>query len=265
MLRTAAGRGPAIRVPSKLPTEPRQQLPAFPVERISDPDVMPILIAWVSSANTSCQTPNSIIGGIHTPASTHFRHGDITDQGGIVPVRLLPPPALVRASLILFLSEHFGREGFDQRSMFPRIRRQTRFAAGLFEEGDAVPVAFGGHLGQEETAVSAQADQQSMATDFHLIGGDWLRRRQDTQFNLQLTRLFDRHRGKTRVLERGGTGRIKDSAIHRTDGQDIADAPAQLSPEIERCESAARFGEVCTGRVRANPAIFQGGDYRIVG
>lgn len=82
MLRTAAGRGPAIRVPSKLPTEPRQQLPAFPVERISDPDVMPILIAWVSSANTSCQTPNSIIGGIHTPASTHFRHGDITDQGG---------------------------------------------------------------------------------------------------------------------------------------------------------------------------------------
>ena len=63
-------------------------------------------------------------------------------------------PDRVPATLVLF-PEDFGRKGLNQRALLPGIERQARFATGLFEEGDVVPIALGWHLQREEAALSA--------------------------------------------------------------------------------------------------------------
>ena len=69
-------------------------------------------------------------GKLHPPhtSSTHFQRGDVVYLRGTEYangsqyeiVRALRDTALSR---ILFLPEHFGREGFNQRYMFPSIWR----------------------------------------------------------------------------------------------------------------------------------------------
>jgi cell wall-associated NlpC family hydrolase len=63
-----------------------------------------------------------------------------------------------------------------------------------------------------------------MTADFHFFRGDWQRRREDTELNLQLGRFFYGYRIETRIFERGGTSSVDHGAIYRADGKHVADA-----------------------------------------
>ena len=69
--------------------------------------------------------------------------------------------------MLLFgsVSEHFGGEGLDRRALLPCVRRQSSFAAGLFEKVYAIPIVFDRNLRQEQAAWSVHADQQTVAAD----------------------------------------------------------------------------------------------------
>ena len=86
----------------------------------------------------------------------------------------------------LRVGEDFGGEGFQLRPGLPGIWRQAGFPAGLLEEGDAVPSVLERHLRQQQAATVAQADQQAVASNFHLLRLNGLGRREhaegDSQF-----------------------------------------------------------------------------------
>ena len=52
------------------------------------------------------------------------------------------------------IAKHFRGKSLQRRAFLPCIPRQACLAASLFDEGDAVPLMFDGHLGQEQPAAS---------------------------------------------------------------------------------------------------------------
>ena len=75
------------------------------------------------------------------------------------------------------IAEHFRHEGVNDRTFLPGIRGQPSFAAGLFEKGDAIPVALDGNLRQEQATASMLADEQAVASNLNVFCRDGLRRR----------------------------------------------------------------------------------------
>src|SRR5258708_35346801 len=84
------------------------------------------------------------------------------------------------------VGEDFGGEGFDRSSRFPGMRRQAGLAAGLFEEGDAVPAVLGGDLRQQQSALSGMGDDQSVTTDHDVLSANQIYRRKNTDRNPQM-------------------------------------------------------------------------------
>ena len=165
----------------------------------------------------------------------------------------------------MLFPEYFCGKCLDQRAPFPRIRGQSSLAAGLLEEGDGVPLTLDRDLGQKKTTASDEGDQQAMAADLDGFGRDAFRRRQDAQFDLQISGLFERNRRKPRVLEGSGPGGVGDRAIDRADGKNIANASAQLAMEVERGKCAARFGEMGRWGIKRNFTTFERRQDGIVG
>ena len=85
---------------------------------------------------------------------------------------------------MFFLSEDFGSKSLDDRARAPGIKRQSGFAAGLLEKSYAVPGVFQRNLGQQQSPPSMLADEQTVASDFHLFSGNGLRTRENAQFGL---------------------------------------------------------------------------------
>src|ERR1700733_10229422 len=133
----------------------------------------------------------------------------------------------------VLLAKNFRGESLDRRSVLPCVKRQSSFAAGLFQKGCAVPVVLGWHLGQKQAASSRQADKQTMVSDFDSIGRNGLRRRENTEFDFQVMRFRQRHCPEARVFESGGPCGVRDCMIDGTHGQNIAYATAQVSAEIK--------------------------------
>jgi hypothetical protein len=92
---------------------------------------------------------------------------------------------------------------------------------------------------------------------FRLYG---LGRGKDAEFNFQLRGFVEGYGVEAGVFEGGGASGIGDSAVHRTDGEDVSDAAAQAIVEVKGCESASGFGEVGSGRVEWDFAGFEGGE-----
>ena len=112
-----------------------------------------------------------------------------------------------------FFSEHFSGECLDGCTFLPGIGRQAGLAAGLLEEGDAVPVVFDRNLGQEKAPMSGQADEEAVAPNFDGIGGDGLRGREYAEFDLQILGFLESDRTEAHVVKSGGAGGIGDRAI----------------------------------------------------
>jgi len=70
------------------------------------------------------------------------------------------------------ITENFGGERLEGGSLLPGVGREAGFAAGLLKEGQAIPAVLDRNLGQEEAAVQAEADHQTMPADLDLIGSD---------------------------------------------------------------------------------------------
>ena len=51
-------------------------------------------------------------------------------------------------------------------AFLPCVQRQSRFAAGLFEEHRSIPVVFNRHLREQQAAMSGHSDDQAVAADF---------------------------------------------------------------------------------------------------
>ena len=163
-----------------------------------------------------------------------------------------------------FFSENFGSEGFDGGAFLPGVEREAGFAAGLFEEGGAVPVVLGGDLGQEQAAHSEQGDEQAVASDFDRFGRNGLRRGEDTEFDFQVVRFGQGYVREASVFESGGAGRAGDGAIDGVCGEDVADASAQGAAQVKRSEGAARLGEMIGWRVEWDLALFERGEDGLV-
>src|SRR5215475_2893941 len=99
----------------------------------------------------------------------------------------------------------------------------------------------GWNLGQEQAAMSVHADEESVVADFECLGVDWLWRRENTQFNLQVRSFIKANRREACVLKGRGTGRFGDSAIQGNDREYITYAPTQHAFKIKRSENAAMF------------------------
>ena len=72
--------------------------------------------------------------------------------------------------MLTLFAKDFGSEGFNGRAFLPCVRRQSRFAAGLLQEGCAVPSVLDGDLGQEQAATAVPSDEKSVAAHFNLFG-----------------------------------------------------------------------------------------------
>jgi len=173
--------------------------------------------------------------------------------------------ALSLPSLEMFPAKNFCRESFNGCTLRPCVGGQSCFTARLFEECCAIPLVFGRHLRQEESAASGHADEETVASYCDGVGRDRLRRRQDAEFDLQAGDFVDRDRIEARVFESRGAGGVDDGAIDGTDGKNIADTSAEISTKIERGESSAWFCQVRGWRIDRNMSVFQRGKDRFVG
>src|SRR5216684_4239650 len=75
-------------------------------------------------------------------------------------------------SLTTVVPKDFGGESFDDSAFLPCIRGQPGFAAGLLEKGYAVPTALDRNLRQQQAAAAMPGDEQAVAADFNLLGGN---------------------------------------------------------------------------------------------
>ena len=126
------------------------------------------------------------------------------------------------------LAEDFSGEGFYRRAFFPRIRRQSRFAAGLLEKSCAVPGALDGHLGQQQAAASVPADEETVTADFDFFGPNWFSRRQNAQLNFKMRSFFLGDGRESVIVKSGGARGFGHSPEDRAGGQYVADASPQF-------------------------------------
>jgi hypothetical protein len=164
----------------------------------------------------------------------------------------------------LLFPEDLGGESFYGCSFAPGFGGESRFAAGLVQEGVAIPVMLDWDLGEEEAATAMHADQKAMAADLDIFRGDWLWRGKDAEFDFQIAGFVNGYGVEAVVFERGRTSGIGDGAVHRTDGQDVSDAAAQTIVQVKGGESASGFGEVGSGRFEWDFARFERGEDGLV-
>ena len=172
-----------------------------------------------------------------------------------------PSPVSFRRA---FLAEHFGGEGLDAGSVLPRLGRQSCLSASLIQKGHPVPVMFDGDLWQEQPSISAHADKQSVAADFHRFRFDRLRRRKNTELNFQMGRFVQRYWREASVLKSGSPGDLGDSSVERVCAEDVADTTSQVTIQIQRCKRAARFGQMRARRIKRDLVALQRRKNRIV-
>jgi hypothetical protein len=115
----------------------------------------------------------------------------------------------------------------------PSLDWQSRFAAGLFQEGCAVPSALDGNLWQEQTATAMPADEKAMTAHFNLFGLDRLRRRENAEVNFEVSSLFFGNGCEAVVLESRGPRGFRYRTVDRAGGQHVANASAQFSTQME--------------------------------
>src|ERR1700692_2519889 len=137
----------------------------------------------------------------------------------------------VAPSLAIFVTKNFGCEGFDHSAMLPGIQRQSGFAAGLFQKGDAIPPMLDRDLRQQQAATTVPVDVQSVAADFDLVGVDRFRERENAQFDREVRSFFFGDRRKAVVVESGRPRGLRYSAVERIARQDVADTSAPCAPE----------------------------------
>lgn len=135
--------------------------------------------------------------------------------------------------LASFFAENFCRESLQGCILLPGIERKSRFAAGLFEESNAVPVVLKRDLRQQKAAMTMLADEQAMAANFDFFDANWLRSRENTQLDFKMRSFEFGDRRKSIVVKSGGTSCFCYGAIQRKLRQNVADTAAQFSAQIE--------------------------------
>ncbi len=106
--------------------------------------------------------------------------------------------------------------------------------------------------------MEAETDEQAVASNFHLIRLNGLRRREDAQGYLQFGGLVPRNRREARVVEGRAARGFGNGAIERRHREDIADAAPQAAAIIKSSESAARLGQMRGRRSQCDGALIEG-------
>jgi len=78
-------------------------------------------------------------------------------------------------NLLGFVAENFRSEGLQRGTILPGIYGKTGLAAGLLQEGGAVPVVFDRDLREQQAPVAVLADDQAVTADFYGVGLDRVR------------------------------------------------------------------------------------------
>jgi hypothetical protein len=81
-----------------------------------------------------------------------------------------------------------------------------RFAAGFGEELLGAETLLNGNMGEQEPALMASRNQQTVAANFDLFEADGKRRKEQRYFNAQSAEFLGTHSGEARVLQRGAGG-----------------------------------------------------------
>jgi hypothetical protein len=169
------------------------------------------------------------------------------------PVPNLPCPALSQDLVqdllrverrVLGLGEDLRREAFDGRlRRAPRVRRELRLAAHAAQELIGRPSALARHLREEQAALAAAGDGETVHADLDLSRlADDEAVAEHGHFDDDRIDLVGAERRKARIARGGGDRHLLDRAIERRVLRLRADAAAQIVAVSQRHERA-RKGE----------------------
>ena len=136
--------------------------------------------------------------------------------------------------------------------------------AGLLEEGFAIPFVLDRHLWQKQPAPAMLADEKPVASNYDFFRSDGLGAGQNAELNLQFPRFGLGDGRKAAVVKGRGTGSFRDGPVQGARWHHISDAAAQLPVPVQRCESAARLGQMRTRRLDRQGSAFDRGQNGLV-
>src|SRR5208283_3543981 len=143
--------------------------------------------------------------------------------------------------------EYLRGESLDPGSLLPRVRGQSRLAAGFFQELFAIPIPLHSHLRQQEAALRSARNYQPVPPNLDVLRGNVREGREDGNFQVQSFH-FTFHNGrKAWVLQCRPHRTLADRDIKRLLGLNDADAPAQILSFTQGYKGAARLAQCLPG------------------
>src|SRR5207245_9902421 len=133
---------------------------------------------------------------------------------------------------------------FRLRARLPSLQRHSGFLAGLFEESYAIPAVLARNLRQQQAAMTRHADKEAMPADFDFLGANGLELGKDTEGNFEFRSFVGSDRPEARIFKRCRPGGFRYGSINRCCGKNVAHTATQPTAMVQRCENAARLGEV---------------------
>ena len=123
--------------------------------------------------------------------------------------------------------------------MAPATGLESGFAAGVVEEGFAVPAVLDRDLRKEQTSGSAPLDEDTMETHNHVFGRGDAKRREDRDFYPHVLKLVEGEWREAGVVEGGGESIVPYRAPKRCYTDDVTDAAAQPAVDLEGDERSS--------------------------
>src|SRR5262249_40682506 len=103
-----------------------------------------------------------------------------------------------------------------------------------------IPMPLGCDLGQQQSAIPTELDDQAVASDADVLGSrDRLEWSEERQLDVELPQLGRRNRRKPRIFAGRGDRAARNHAPERLVIAEVTDAAAQLAGRVERDERPA--------------------------
>jgi hypothetical protein len=112
-------------------------------------------------------------------------------------------------------------------------------------------------LREKKSAMAAQGYHQPVPTNLDLLGFNRREGRKDAERHPQPACLVKTHRKKSRVLRCCGKRGLGHGAVHREHRQNIANAAAQLTFEVDGRERASWLRQVSARRIERQSSLLK--------
>jgi hypothetical protein len=141
----------------------------------------------------------------------------------------------------------------------PGLGGKLGFAASFGKELLDGEMMLDGDLGEEQAALLAAFDQQTVAANFDLLGTNREGRGEQRNFDVQAREFFGTQGREAGILQSGAARATHDAFAEGLAGLDNADAAAQEVGDVKGDENAAGLGEDSAGgNVRRQMAVYNG-------